>query len=183
MGGVVPQVDEEHQRMQPQDQQSTHRHSGEDRVDRGPPVFLPVDVGQVQDQRVLVQHQRGSDAEDDCPRGEFGFVPIDGQRHQRDAGHHHHEDPDHHMVDVLGPDVDIPRLPPPGRPAAAGPATDQTHERARHEEGENEGDQTAQQWQSAAADDIVFEPVQHAKKLRPLRVDGCPRHRPGRAHR
>ena len=163
----MPQADEEHQRVQSQDQQSTHRHCGEHRVDRRPPVFLPVDVGQVQDQRVLVEHQRGSDAEDDGAQGVFGFVPVDRQGHQRHPGDHHQQHSDHHMVDVHLSDVNVAWLPPLWRHATVRAMADQAHEGASHEKGEDEGDQTAQQRQSTAADDVVFEPTEHPRKPTP----------------
>jgi hypothetical protein len=65
--------------------------------------------------------------------------------------------------------VDIPRLPPPGRTVAVGPVTNEAHTRPRDEKRQDEGDQTTQQRQPAAVDDVVLQPVVHSKKPTPDR--------------
>lgn len=56
-----PDRREEHQGMQTQGQQTRHRYRRKNRVHRGTAVFLPIDVGQMQDQRILVEHQCRAD--------------------------------------------------------------------------------------------------------------------------
>ena len=63
----------------------------------------------VQDQCVLVEHQRRADPEKDCRHGEFGYSPVDRQSHHRHAGDHHQDHTDHHVVDVQATDAEMLR--------------------------------------------------------------------------
>lgn len=70
--------------MKTEDQQPGHRGGGEHRVHRGAPVLLPVDVGEVQDQRVFVEHQRSTDPEADRGNRDRQLVAAAGDDDQPD---------------------------------------------------------------------------------------------------
>ena len=145
---VPPDPDvEERQRVEAQHQQTCDGDRGEHRIHRGPAVLGPVHVLQMQDQRELVEHQRGTDTEERCRHREFGYSPADCQGHHRHPGQHDQDDADHDVVDVHAAVPDVPRLPPLRRRVAVGVSTDVAHDGARHEERQDERDQTTQQRQ------------------------------------
>jgi hypothetical protein len=71
------------------------------------------------------------------------------------------------VVKVQRPDADIARLPPPRRPALIAAMADKAHKGPRDKEGQDEGDQTAQQRQAAAVDDVMLQPMAHPQKVTP----------------
>jgi hypothetical protein len=70
------------------------------------------------------------------------------------------------VVNVHAPDVDVSRVPPPGGAARFGAVADETHEGSGDEKRQDEGEQTAQQWQVAAVEDVMCEPVGHRGRER-----------------
>jgi hypothetical protein len=66
---------EERQWVESQNQQASHRDSGEHGVHRGAAILGPVHVLQMQDQCELVEHQRRADPEKGCSDREFGYSP------------------------------------------------------------------------------------------------------------
>jgi hypothetical protein len=70
------------------------------------------------------------------------------------------------VVNVHSPDVDVARVPPPGGAARFGAVADETHGGSGDEKRQDEGDQTAQQRQVAAVDDVMREPTGHLGRER-----------------
>lgn len=137
-----------------QDQQAGHGHRSEHRVDRGAAVLGPVHVGQMQDQRELVEHERGADAEERRGDRELGHPAVYRQGHHGYPGDHDQHDTDHDVVDVHGAVRDVAGLPPSARLVAVGVAADVAHHGSGHEEGEDERQQAAHQRQAIAWDEI-----------------------------
>jgi len=126
----------------------------EDRVDRDPARAGPVHVAQVQDQRELVEDQRGPRAEQ---RGEPG-PPAEQVRRGGDPGHparDHEHHAEHHVVQVRVAAGDVARP-----PADLGP--DEPDRQADEAEADQERDKEAEQRKPAGMHDLGREPAGHA---------------------
>jgi hypothetical protein len=82
-----------------QQQQRGHTRRDEHSVDRNPARAGPVHVPQMQDERELVENERGAQAEERSG----GRSPVLGVQGGGDPGHardDHEDDPEHHVVQV-----------------------------------------------------------------------------------
>jgi hypothetical protein len=107
----------------------------------------------MQDQRELVEDQRGPHSEHRGRAGEPRRVGVgDGQR--GDAADQHQHDPEHHVVDVQVADLDV--LEPPAHLRA-----DQANVDAHGDERDDERHEEAEQWQPPGLDDALAEESLH----------------------
>jgi hypothetical protein len=124
-----------------------------DRVDRYPACAGPVDVAQVQDQRELVEDQRGSDAE----QHGRAHAPAERVRGAGDPGHpanDHEHHAEHHVMHVRAAAGDVPRP-----PAHLGP--DHAHREPDKGKAGQERDEEAEQRQPPGMHDLRLEPPGH----------------------
>ncbi|GAA3305990.1 hypothetical protein GCM10020295_61090 [Streptomyces cinereospinus] len=138
----------------------------------------PVHVGQVQDQRELVQHQPRADPEDHGRQAGPEAVPAGG--HRAEAADEGEDHAGHHVMDVHAARLDVAEG-PPARP-------DHARDQPGDQEGQHEGGEGEQQGELAGFDDVAFQPGPHGSQCaqvspRMLRersrtLPRCPRSRP-----
>ena len=138
---------------------SGHEH----RFHRQPPVAAPVHVLQVQDQRELVQHERGAQAEQGGRAGPPVQRPVRGDD-AGDAADQHEHDAEHHVVHVQVARRDVAR--PPADVGADHPDGKPDEPEAGHER-----DKEAEQRKPSCFHDLRAEPAGHAAPTN--RADGC----------
>ena len=125
---------------QPNDDRPADEGRHDHRVDRAPSLLGPVDVLEMQDQRILIEGQAAADAESGGKDLEPGAGGLDREREK--AGEDQEHDPEHEVMDVQTPlGLDAARPP--------------RHLRASHQPSadpdEHEGEQEAEQQDEAGA--------------------------------
>ena len=135
---------EKFERAETQQHQAGHGDRDEDRIHRGPTLFGPVHILQIEDQCELVEHQRSTHTEDRRQDGTGGLRTIDVDRDQRTTGDHHGDHTEHDVMHMLASGRDVAR--PPFHLRANHPDAE-----ADEKEGGQEPEQEEQQRQSAMA--------------------------------